>query len=72
MNLNITTKNLTAFAKWLAGVFVAFAAAWATPSTHDALVGIITKYPHGSEAVGILASVMAVWGVLHNPKQEAK
>jgi hypothetical protein len=73
VNLNITTKNLTGFAKWLAGAFGAFAVAWATPSTHDALVGIITKYPHGAEVIGILGSLVAIWGVLHNPvKQEAK
>lgn len=72
MNLNFNTKNLTAFAKWMAGAIATFAAAWATPSTHDALVGIITKYPHGSEAVGVIAAAMTIWATFHNPVKESK
>lgn len=69
MNLNLTTSNLTGFAKTLVAVIGSLVALWQVPQVRDAITPILAAHP---QIASILAAGLTIWGVLHNPKQEPK
>lgn len=70
MNINFNPQGLTTFAKSLVALFAGLAALWTNPGTHAQIVQFVMAYPHGSQIVGVLALIVAAWGVLHNPVKQ--